>query len=62
MNFTAHIYGRRKGAIGCFQNFVVTVDAKNEDDARLKLYDTHQDIIRCIIVRADDGLPLDTMH
>lgn len=62
MTYTAHFKGRRKGAIGIFQIFRVNVDAKSPDEVQLKLYDNYQDIIECIVVRADDSLPLDTQH
>jgi hypothetical protein len=51
MKYTAHFIGKNKGAIGILQKFIVVVEADNEDDARLKLYDTHEDIRQCVFIK-----------
>lgn len=42
--FTFEFIGRQRGALGINSHFVVTVEAETEEDARLKLYDTHEHI------------------
>jgi hypothetical protein len=46
MKYAVEFTGRVLGAIGAFEPFKVTVEAKNLDDARAKLYETHQDVHR----------------
>lgn len=36
--------GRRKGALGLSRTFVETVEALDEEQAVLKLYDTHEHV------------------
>lgn len=55
MKYTAHFIGKNKGAIGILQRFIVFVEADNEDDARLKLYDTHEDIRQCIFIEENEN-------
>lgn len=44
--WTASFVGRQKGAIGAFQNFDgIVASGENEEEARLSLYATHQDIM-----------------
>ena len=47
--YTIKFNGRLVGAIGIFQDFSVTVSAESQEQAILKLYDTH-DHIRIIEV------------
>ena len=44
--------GREVGAIGILSWYEVTVEANNEEDAVLKLYDTHEHITQKTIVTA----------
>lgn len=44
MRYTAHFFGRAKGAIGIFHPCTATVEAANLEEAQLKLYDTHEHI------------------
>lgn len=55
MKYTAHFFGRNKGAIGISQRFIVFVVADNEDDARLKLYDTHEHISQCVFIEENEN-------
>lgn len=36
--------GREKGALGIYSNYAQTVEANTEEEAILKLYDTHEHI------------------
>jgi hypothetical protein len=36
--------GVKNGSIGQIQNFIVTTEAENFEDAKSKLYDTHEHI------------------
>lgn len=40
--FKCYFTGRKVGAIGIFYDFIVTVQAENEEQARLKVYETHE--------------------
>lgn len=54
--FECYFTGRKVGAIGAFCEFIVTVEAENEDAARLKLYDTHEHISKLMIRDIPPGL------
>ena len=55
MKYTAHFIGKNKGPIGILQRFKVVVEADNEDDARLKLYDTHEHISDVIFIEENEN-------
>lgn len=42
MRFTLTFYGRVKGAIGINYTITTVVEADDCEDAKLKLYDTHE--------------------
>jgi len=42
--YTFTFIGVKNGSIGKRQKFTVTTEANNFDDAKLKLYDTHEHI------------------
>ncbi len=44
MKYRLDFYGRKVGAIGIFYQTSVTLEAANEDEARRKIYDTHEHI------------------
>jgi hypothetical protein len=44
MIYRVSFRGREAGAIGIFSRFAITVRADNEEQARLKLYETHDHI------------------
>ncbi len=48
--FTFYFEGKKKGAIGCFDFYIVTVKADTQEEAHKRLYKTH-DHIRMIKVR-----------
>ena len=43
--YTAKFTGRKVGAIGIFYPITTTVQAENEEAARLKLYDKYEHIM-----------------
>jgi hypothetical protein len=49
--YRIHFMGRHIGAIGIFQEFTETVQAENDEAARLKLYDKYEHIrvISCVL-------------
>jgi hypothetical protein len=44
MKYRLEFLGRKVGAIGIFYQISVTLEASTEDEARLKIYDTHEHI------------------
>jgi hypothetical protein len=44
--YDAYFYGRQRGALGICYNIHTTVQGKNEEEARLKLYDRFDDVLR----------------
>lgn len=49
-NYRALFNGRVRGAIGVFEYFDVMVEAENEEQARLRLYDKYDHIIGLTLV------------
>lgn len=49
--YTFEFYGRFKNAIGIDYRHTAIVKANTEQEARLKLYDTHEHIHMCKLVR-----------
>ena len=50
MKYLACFQGKERGAIGKSSYFNITVEADDEEAARLKLYDTHEHIERLILL------------
>ena len=44
MTYIAQFWGRQVAAIGTFHNCTVQVEAKDLEEAKLRLYDTHEHI------------------
>ena len=56
MNYIAYFVGREKGAIGINYRINLHVEAANEDEARLKLYDTHEHISDVIFIEQSESI------
>lgn len=52
--YKIQFFGRRIGALGVSSWHTVTVAAETPEAARLKLYDTHEHIERCIIAEVTE--------
>lgn len=57
--YLAKFHGREAGAIGIFSAHTATVQAANEEAARLKLYDTHEHITRLQLLPVPICSPFD---
>lgn len=55
MKYLAQFVGRTRGAIGIFYPCEVTVEAANQEAARLKLYDTHEHIQGLVLTEKPDN-------
>lgn len=51
--FTYRFYGRKVGAIGVMSEHTVTVVAESDDAAFVKLYDTHEHVFGCRLIREE---------
>lgn len=56
MSWTIHFIGRKKGAIGITYPITETVEAEDEEKARLKLYEKY-DHIRVVSITPSSPLP-----
>lgn len=50
--YTFSFYGKLAGAIGISYMHTVTVEAKTQEEAELKLYETHDHIQQCQCVKS----------
>lgn len=54
--FECYFTGRQVGAIGIMGEFIVTVQAEDEDKAKLKIYKTHEHISKWFAREIPPGL------
>jgi hypothetical protein len=53
MRYTFSFHGRTRGAIGIFYQCEATVEADTLEAAQLKLYDTHEHISACHLLKKE---------
>ncbi len=53
MNYTFRFYGREKSSLGVCSQHIVTVSAMSHDEAYMRLYETHEHITHCVLVRVE---------
>jgi hypothetical protein len=51
MKYQLVFYGRKVGAIGIMYWITVTIEASSEDEARIKIYDTHEHISGLVVTQ-----------
>lgn len=55
MKYKAKFHGRKLHASGLFYDIEDTVEAENEEQARLRLYDQYQDVMRLELIPLEEA-------
>jgi hypothetical protein len=53
MTYTFRFYGREKNSLGIGSEHTVTVCGMSQDEAYVRLYETHEHITHCVLVRIE---------